>query len=166
MTNKIKLKPHISFLRKKINFITNAFLSFRKHSKSIKFCINTWQTFIRPLLDYCSSYAFYVTSKERKILETLHRTSLRKMVFLKNYVPSVLVDSLIQYPYNLLPEEFRDVSLKRYQARISSSTSQHLLFTPICGNYLRIPVKEILSEIIACMNFFYRKSHKEEGWDY
>ncbi len=47
---------HLRWLKKKILFIINAFKSTGGASNNLKFCVNTWHVFIRPLLDYCQIY--------------------------------------------------------------------------------------------------------------
>jgi len=43
---------HLRALKKKVNYLANAFRSIGGASESLKFCVNTWHVFIRPLLDY------------------------------------------------------------------------------------------------------------------
>ena len=52
ITRDLTPHAHIQALRKKIIFLINAFKSIGGASNSVKFCINTWHVFIRPLLDY------------------------------------------------------------------------------------------------------------------
>jgi len=158
LSNKLKLGPHLGYIRRKINFVTNAFTSFRKHSKSVRFCHNTWQIFVRPLLDYAASYAYFVSAKDRKGIETLCRTSLRRMLFLKNYVPSEMMNSLIQYPYEKLPEEFTRFTQVRYEARVTDTSG---LNEPIVWNYRLIPIEDIPHEIIACLNIYYYRGKSQ-----
>jgi len=85
------LASHLSYIKPKITFLVNSFLSIRKASNSVRFCFNTWQLFVRPLLDYSCTYAFYCesTSSADK-LRVLYRTSLRQMLMLKNYIPVIV----------------------------------------------------------------------------
>ena len=108
INRKLNFKDHLDFLKKKLNFIINSFLCMRRASKSLKFCYNTWEVFIRPNLDYSSSYLWYCSDEDRESAQVLYRTTLRKMLFLKNYVPKELTDKLIQYRYRELPEKYRE----------------------------------------------------------
>jgi len=45
-------KPHLQALKLKTNYIINSFTAIRISSQNVKFCLNTWQVFIRQLLDY------------------------------------------------------------------------------------------------------------------
>ena len=75
-----------------------------------KFCYNTWELFIRPNLDYANSYAYFVRPSDQFKLHTLYRTSLRRMLFIKNYVPNNLIDTLLKYSYKSLLNEFHAIS--------------------------------------------------------
>jgi len=113
----LRIKHHIEYLKPKINYICNSFASMHKASFNMKFCYSTWTTFIRPLLDYASLYSYYAGPDRREKLQTLYRTSLRKMLFLKNYTKIDIVDPMIQYNYKELPQELRHWALKRWDLR-------------------------------------------------
>ena len=76
---------HLQMLNKKINFIINAFKSVGGASQSLKFCSNTWQVFIRPLLDYSQTYFSFLENRHRERLYSLYRKSARKMIHLNDY---------------------------------------------------------------------------------
>jgi len=44
--------PHLQALKLKTNYIINAFAAIRISGQNPRFCINTWQIFIHPLLEY------------------------------------------------------------------------------------------------------------------
>ena len=52
---------HLDFLKKKCNFLANSLISIRKASKSVRFCHNTWTTFVGPLLDYSMTFRAYIS---------------------------------------------------------------------------------------------------------
>ncbi len=85
---------HLKALKKKINFIVNAFKAVGGAGQNLKFCVNTWHIFIRPLLDYSQTYFSFLEESHREKLFRLYRESARKMMFLKGYTPNYLVDSL------------------------------------------------------------------------
>ncbi len=51
---------HLQAMKKKINFIVNAFRSIGGANQSLKFWANTWQVFIRPLLDNSQTYFYFL----------------------------------------------------------------------------------------------------------
>jgi len=79
---------HLQGLKAKINYIINSFKSIGGASESLRFCSNTWQVFIRPLLDYSQTYFNFLEEKHREMLNTLYRESARKIMFLKSYTPN------------------------------------------------------------------------------
>ena len=54
-------------LNAKTSYITNAFTATSLASQDLKFCLNTWQLFIRPLLDYSQTYFSFVSPKDREL---------------------------------------------------------------------------------------------------
>ncbi len=63
----------LEYLKAKSNFIINAFTATRLASQDIKFCLNTWQIFVRPLLDYSQTLFCFLSPKDRSKLQTLYR---------------------------------------------------------------------------------------------
>ena len=95
----LSLTDHLRFLKKKTTFLSNSFIAIRKASQMPKFCYNTWEPFIRPNLDYSSSYAYFVNPADQQKLQTLYRTSLKRRLFLKDNVPDIFTYKLIQFSY-------------------------------------------------------------------
>jgi len=93
----LTFKHHYAFLNKKINYLTTAFTSIRKHSNSLRFCHNTWELFIRPLLDYSNTYINFCSLKGQEKLQCISRNLIN--AFHKNYVPIYFINFLIQYDY-------------------------------------------------------------------
>ena len=62
----LRIFDHLTFLKNKTGYIINSFTSIRKASKSAKFCHNSWQLFIRPLLDYTSVYLGYTPQRDKE----------------------------------------------------------------------------------------------------
>ena len=77
----LTFKHHYAFLNKKINYLTTAFTSIRKHSNSLRFCHNTWELFIRPLLDYSNTYINFCSLKGQEKFNVSQETWL--MLFIK-----------------------------------------------------------------------------------
>lgn len=117
LDNTLNFKSHIQKLKRKITFITNAFYLLRKSSNSTKFCHGVWTTFIRPLLDYSQSAFAFASETSRDELARLYRTSMRGMMFLCDYTPINLVDSLIAYNYKNLMWEYYLFSMYRTESR-------------------------------------------------
>jgi hypothetical protein len=134
---------HLNFLNKKINYLVNAFKSIGGSSQNLKFCVNTWHVFIRPLLDYCQTYFYFVEPRHREKLHTLYRESLRKMAFLKSYTPTSVVEQLIQYDYKHLHEEYFRVANEKIAGRQSRSPNVPNLLSKIDFNYKRIDLTDI-----------------------
>jgi len=106
----LTFKHHLGFLKKKINYLTSAFTSIRKYSSSLRFCHNTWELFVRPLLDYSNTYINFCPLKDHEKLQCLYRNSIRDMLFIKNYVPIDFINLLIQYDYITLPSKFKSLA--------------------------------------------------------
>ncbi len=105
ITHNLSPQVYIKELKRKINFLANAFRSVGGASQSLKYCTNIWHVFVRPLLDYSQTYFSFLEDRHRKVLYTLYRQSARKVTFLKEYTPNDLVDRLIQYDYKNLHTE-------------------------------------------------------------
>ena len=159
MKYNLSLSKHLLFLKRKSIYITTAFTSFRRNSKSIKFCHNMWVTFIRPLLDYSASYIRFCNEHDKKKMFTMHRTTLKAMLFLQNYVPNVFVDALIQYDYKELPFKFHQISELKWEERKKIQPNQDLLSEKVNFNYNKFDVSSIPFEIIEMMNIFYHRGY-------
>ena len=147
---------HIRALRKKINFITNSFKSVGGASESLKFYANTWQVFIRPLLDYSQTYFSFLEDHHRDALHLLYRESARKMMFLKNYTPKNLVERLIQYNYKELHLEFREVAqIKMIGRQNCLSPDDRLLRRKVDFHYNRVDLNNVPLKWIKIWNLLY-----------
>lgn len=143
ISRNLNSKPQILALKQKINFITNAFTSIRIASQNIKFCFNTWEIFVRPLLDYSQTLFFYLSDKDRDQLHTLYRQSVRKMLFLQKSTPTSLIDKLIQYDYKTLHEKYRKVANDKAEARIEQAYGDARLKVKINFKYNKLDLAGI-----------------------
>ena len=138
INRQLNFKDHLAFLKDKLTFIINSFVSIRKSSKDLKFCYNTWELFIRSNLDYASAYLWYCTDKDRESMRTLYRTTLRKMMFLKDYTRVDLLDELIQYNYRELPNKFKELSEEKFIERCKPDPNWSKLYAKIDFEYRKI----------------------------
>jgi hypothetical protein len=118
-------------------------VSIRKSSKDLKFCYNTWVLFIRSNLDYASAYLWYCTDKDRESMRTFYRTTLRKMMFLKDYTRVDLLDELIQYNYKELPNKFKELSEEKFIERCKPDPNPSKLYAKIDFEYTRIDTSKL-----------------------
>lgn len=146
---------HHSKLKQKITYITNCFVAIRKASESPRFCHNTWTTFIRPLLDYSALYTYYTGEKGRNLLEVLYRTSLKAMMFIKNYAPNELVDKLVQYDYRHIWEKMHELVRNKIQYRADRVEDVALLNEKLDYGYDRIDLSMMSPQLVTLMNTFY-----------
>ena len=136
-------KAHFAELKKKINYLVNAFKAVRGTSQNLKFCHNTWQLFVRPLLDYSLTYFSYLEEKHLVGLHALYRQSLRKMLFLKNYVPIDVIDSLIQYDYRNLHLKFRELTNKKVICRMACDVNNTDLKLKVDFSYQKVELQQL-----------------------
>lgn len=136
-------REHLESLKAKTNYITNAFTATRIASQDLKFCINTWQLFVRPLLDYSQTYFSFVSEKDRSLLHTRYRTSLKKMLFMPDYVPDRILDMLIQYDYRTLHQRFRQIASQKTTARLEGDIKDPILKNKVKFHYNRINTDNI-----------------------
>ena len=153
ISHNMTLDQHLSYIKPKIKFLTSSFLSICKASNSMKFCFNTWQLFVRPLLDYTATYAYFCNeSKSADRLKTLYRTSLKEMLTLKYYCPNKSIDMLIQYDYHTLPEKFIEVARRKWRAKLGLRGSQN---TKVNFQYKRIEIQFLPPSFPKVYNFLY-----------
>lgn len=155
---------HIQALKKKINFVANSFKSVGGASKSLKFCANTWQVFIRPLLDYSQTYFSFLEDHHRDALHLLYRESARKMMFLKSYTPKCLVEKLIQYNYKELHLGFSEVAqIKMFGRQSCQSPDDRLLSCKVDFHYNRVDLNNVPLKWVKVWNLlcFPNKSQGE-----
>ncbi len=155
ITRDLLPNSHLQTLRKKINYLTNAFRSVGGASQSLKFCVNTWHVFIRPLLDYSQTYFSFLQDRHRKSLNSLYRESARKMTFLRRYTPNCLVDKLIQYNYKELHLEFYRVAKNKTQRRNSDFDNRPFPSERIDFGYRKIDLTNVPIKWVKIWNLFY-----------
>ncbi len=119
ISRNLKEEPQIRYLQAKSNFIINAFKATKIASQDMKFCLNTWQLFIRPLLDYSQALFSFPNSKDRLQLEILYRQTVRKMLFMTKTTPTAIIDQLIQYNYKTLHNRFKEIASKNLREDFS-----------------------------------------------
>ena len=151
----LRITDHLKFLRKKTNFIINAFISIRKASLSVKFCHNTWQLFIRPLLDYTSTYLSYVPACDKELIWVMYRQTLRRMLFLKPYTNKQFADCMIQYPYWQLPEKFLKIDRQKADERLNCVPRTQLVTEKVDFGYTRLDFRKLTPKWITVMNMHY-----------
>ena len=147
-------QAHISYLKKKINFIANAFKSVGGASESLKFCANTWHVFIRPLLDYSQTYFSFLEDRHKNALHALYRESARKLTFLKSYTPKSLVESLIQYNYKDLDVEYGRVAQDKMLGR-ANCLNDPALWSKVDYDYRRIDLSSVPLKWVKVWNMLY-----------
>ena len=148
-------QAHLQMIAKKITYITNAFKSVGGVSDSLKFCVNTWHVFIRPLLDYSQTYFSFLEDHHRELLYSLYRKSARKMMFLKKYTPNKLVEKLIQYDYRNLHIEFKRVAQNKMFGRQECTIEDEILEEKVNFNYNRIDLSTIPLQWVKVWNMVY-----------
>lgn len=136
-------EPHLKAIKAKINYIIYAFTAVRSASKDLRFCHNTWQLFIRPLLDYSQTYFSFLTNKARNKLQVLYRESLRKMLFLYKTTPIDVIDRLVQYDYYHLHESYRKVYEGKTLARLECDIQDPRLRNKVNFNYNKVSLESI-----------------------
>ena len=157
VNNRLNITDHLSFLKKKTDYIINSFLSVRKASQSAKFCFNTWQLFIRPLLDYTNVYLNYVTTKDREATWTMYRQTARRMLFLKPYTSKLNIDSFIQYSYWELPGKYLEIAKLKAHQRLLDDPDFNKLSQKVDFNYRNLDIDKLTPKWISIMNMqFFR----------
>ena len=156
----LSFDKHLEFLRKKSSYITYSFTSFRKHSQSVKFCHNIWVTFIRPLLDSSMSYVRFSNVRGKEKLFTLYRTTLKSMLFFQNYIPNIFLNSLIQYDYKGVPEEYYKVSKTKWDERRKEQQDFNMLYMQVNFNYRKFDLSKIPPGLVKIMNVENARANK------
>lgn len=152
----LTLEQHLKYLRPKIRYLVNSFLSIRKASQSMKFCFNTWEVFVRPLLDYAATYAYFCgQSNSAKALQALYRSSVRDMMSLRSYTPTTFIDCLIQYNYAELPKKFIEVASEKWEARLEGLKDGSKVFRKVDYAYTRIHVEYLPHNFPKLYNLLY-----------
>ncbi len=153
----LRISDHISFLKKKINYIANSLISVRKASNSTKFCYNTWQIFIRPLLDYTNTYVNFVPQKDKELIWALYRGSLKKMLFMKPYIPNALTELLIQYDIRKLPLKYCNNAKKKLKQRKEGEPDKKILAEKVNYEYWKIHPERLTPAWIRILNTVFRR---------
>ena len=160
ISRNLDAKPHLKYLKQKTNFITNAFTSVRIASNNIKFCFNTWEIFVRPLLDYSQTLANYFSPNDKTKFDTLYRQSLRKMLFLNSSTPVELIDQLIQYKYKSLCKSYFKNAKDRAEARMEKLYKDPRLSKKVDFGYTKLDLNNIPQTWIKIWNLISTKSLK------
>ena len=119
INSKLRIDTHLKKTKLKINYLSNALWSSKKEGNSLQFNHNMWTTFIRPLLDYSQTYLAFCSNTCKTDMDTLYRTSMRKMVLLKDYVRLNIIERLINYNYKSLHQEYVRIALLRLNYRLT-----------------------------------------------
>jgi len=59
LTLNLCLDEYTKVITKKINFLANSFYCLKNKTNDLRFTYNTWQLFLRPLLNYMAVAAAY-----------------------------------------------------------------------------------------------------------
>lgn len=159
----IGMEFHIQKTKEKIQYITRSLVAIRKASDNPKFCHNTWTTFIRPLLDYSIIYSYYTGRKGRQMLETLYRTSLKQMLFIKSYAPNDIIDKLIQYDYKTLYLNMMDLVQRKIMYRSTRTENKCVLSEKADFKYNPLDMNSISPNLIKTINLFYYRGSCKKG---
>jgi len=135
--------PHLNFMKKKINYIMNSFFAVRQASMSNRFCYNTWQVFVRPLLDYTATYRFYIPKEDDDHYKILYRMTVKYMLFLPKNTMDYIANRMISYDYEDLVLKMRDINFLKIEARLGDDPETPALCDKINFDYLRSEWKDI-----------------------
>ena len=151
----LTIKDHLLYIKRKVDYITNSLIAIRKAGKNVKFCHNSWSTFIRPLLDYSQTYLHYCTQNDRANFEVFYRQTMRKMLFLHVGVPNEIINCLINYDYKNLNEQFVFLANQKYLWRLGIITDTKLVRWKVLANVNTLDLKNISWIWIETVNIFY-----------
>ena len=123
LNGKMTFRNALSFLKKKLNFLSYALSPIKSQGPNLRFDQNLWNTFARPLIDYYAPFAWKLGSKAFDSLINLSRTSLRSFLGLAQGTPRVIVDCLMLY--NI--EEWGSRSVSRWESQYQSYIDGNLV---------------------------------------
>jgi len=147
------MDSHIDEIKKKIKYITWSFYCFKNKGDDIRFAFNTWQLFIRPLLDYTFiATAFCKDTKES--VPKLYRNSLRNIIGFKKNSDIELINSLIQYNYNLMPAIAVSALSKKWEAYkdYPENEFREEINTKVKFPYIKLEMRGIPHKMISTYN--------------
>ncbi len=153
---------HLRKIKDKINYITNSFIAIRRASENVKFCHNTWTTFIRPLLDYSIIYSYYTGESGREKLHVLYRNSLRQMLFLKTYTPITIAEKLLQYNYRNLYTKAIPLIERKITYRKERITNDDLLNEKLDFEYNKKDLTNLKPKMIKLIHTYYTRGECKE----
>ncbi len=122
--------------------------------------LNISLSYAHLLLDYSQTYFSFLEDRHKEMLNLLYRESARKMMFLKAYTPSNLVDRLIQYNYKELHQEYNKVAQNKTYGRKSNSPDDPRLVDRVDYHYNKVDLTDVPLKWIKVWNMLYH-SHKE-----
>ena len=148
-SGKLSIEPHISNIKRKVNFLQVSFFAYIRKTQDLNFSYNIWQLFVRPLLDYCSLMAMY--SKQSLKLDKLYRSSIRAMLGLKKNSANELCDLLIQYPYQTLGVRLKEMVTTRWYAYAGLGSPQGI-GAKVDMKYKKLDMKCLPQKMIRAYN--------------
>jgi len=167
ISSNLSMQSQVNLIKKKITYLAKCFYCFKNKTDDLRFAYNTWQIFIRPLLDYTFVAAAYCIDSKDQIAK-LYRSSIKIMLGLKDNAENYLVDSIIQYNYNSM----RAIAIKVYQEKWQAykngkEEEQVMLYGKVRFPYQKlemraIPVKMINSYNILTTNNYCNKCSDSE----
>jgi len=153
LNSNLTVNDHVKFITKKIAHISKSFYCLKNRSESIRFSHNTWQLFVRPLLDYTFILAAYCSDPNSRI-EKLYRNSIRWLLGLKPNSSVPLVNSLIQYNYNLMPAIAVSAHGRKWIAYLNYNDEEENddLYLKVRFPYNKIEMKAVPNKMVASYN--------------
>ena len=148
----LSIKDHIKKLRKKIQYLTFSLYPIRRTKCEVKFLQNLWQITARSLLDYAQTFNAYTRESEKKILETLYRTSIRNYLGLKKGTSKVIVDKIIKLDYQKLHQEYKNYYLKKWEAYKNKDDKNPIFKQNINRVIIKIDLEGLERNFISALN--------------
>jgi len=149
--------PHLEYISKKTNYISASFFAVRQASMSNRFCYNTWQVFIRPLLDYTATYRQFIPQMDDDKYDVLYRQSVRYILFLPKNTSIELVDKIISYDYGALIYKTHAINKLKIAARMSNDPQHPNLQEKVKFGYTRIDWKRIPHDFRIAVALYHKK---------
>jgi len=150
-------KNHLQYIKKKIDFITHSFHALRQASLNNRFCYNTWQVFVRPLLDYTGTYRRYLTIKHNEEYEVLHRQSVKHMLFLPKSIPINFANKMVAYDYSMYIIKLGRINANKIEARMNNYSNSDRLRAKVEFDYAKTDWKRVPYEWRIATALYFRR---------
>jgi len=106
------------------------------------------------------TFRAYISPQTLNPILTLYRTTLRKMLFLRDYVAIDIIEALIPYPYKRIHHEAKDLFSRKNQLRADGTDDLNLLKAKV-----RLDIQELYTRripqswVAACNALYYRNKN-------